>query len=66
MLINNNYNIIHKNYPYLYPYVKIDNFFHGDIISELENSYPSHTEFRNNKNTVGRMDGDTTSGNSLI
>jgi hypothetical protein len=63
MLINDKFQLIKKKYPF--PYVKIDNFFDNKIIDDLEQLYPSYVEFEKNKNTVGRMDGDATSGNSL-
>ena len=63
MLINRDFDLIKNKYPF--PYIKIDNFFNNNIIDDLQKFYPSYVDFENNKSTVGRMDGDTTSGNLI-
>jgi hypothetical protein len=63
MLINKDFDLKKKKYPF--PYIKIDNFFTKNIIEDLQKNYPSYSDFHNNNSSVGRMDGDTTSGNPV-
>lgn len=63
MFINTKFNLTKKKYPF--SYIVIDNFFENSFINELKSFYPAFDEFENAKTTVGRMDGDTTSGNKV-
>ena len=55
--INSNFKI--KKYKKPYPYVVIEDFFEENFYKELQNKFPSQTDFKSQLNKINRMNYDT-------